>query len=152
MKARELIVRPFTYMHRERGDRARIIALQFRKCFQVAVCRGIFVLAYLQRLKRTKTLRFTPKHEVTNWATTKTLRLGSKFCTDTNAGAKLLIGGFQSRRDVNGIAVGGVIEKPAATKVSDDRRSRVSPNPRNPQLDSFLVAAVAKRLSVFVQS
>src|SRR5215469_6925821 len=50
------------------------------------------------RLECTKSLRFTSQHKVTHRAPPKILRLGSKWCTDTDASAELLVGVFQSRR------------------------------------------------------
>jgi hypothetical protein len=38
VKTRELILRPLTYVRRERSNRAGIITLQLRKCFHVALC------------------------------------------------------------------------------------------------------------------
>src|SRR5207237_8827545 len=45
----------------------------------------------------------------------------------TNAGAKLLVGRFEPRRDVDGIAVSSVVEEPAAAEIPDDCRSGMHP-------------------------
>ena len=49
---------------------------------------------------------------------------------DADAGAKLLVGAFEPRRDIDGVAIGGVVEKMAAAEGADDRRPGMRADPR----------------------
>lgn len=50
---------------------------------------------------------------------------------DANARAKLFVGGFESCCDIDGIAVGGVVEQTAAAGIADHRRAGVYPDARH---------------------
>jgi len=45
------------------------------------------------------------------------LYLCCKNCADANAGAELFVGGFQPRRDVDGIAIGCTVEEAPPLKL-----------------------------------
>jgi hypothetical protein len=85
VEARELILRPLTYVRGERSNRARIVVFQLRKCLQIALCRRIFVLAHLQRLVCTKSFRFPSQYEIPDRSPSEMLRLRSEVCTQDQA-------------------------------------------------------------------
>ncbi len=43
---------------------------------------------------------------------------------DADTRAEMLVGGFQPRRGVDGVAVGGVVEEVATAEIADQRRAR----------------------------
>ena len=71
--------------------------------------------------------------------------------TDANAGAKKLVGVLQPRRDVDGVAIGGVIEKPATAEIADERRPGVNANPCCTEIHAPGFPALAKLLSPAVE-
>ena len=80
-----------------------------------------------------------------------TLHLRREDCADTYARAELLVGIFQSRRNVYGIAIGRVVEEATATEIADDRRACMNTDPCNSQRDVFFAPTLAKLLGVFIQ-
>ena len=64
----------------------------------------------------------------------------------------MLVGSFQSRRNVDGVAIGCVVEEAPATEIADDRRSGMNANARDTQRNALFVTAFAERLGVLVKS
>jgi hypothetical protein len=64
----------------------------------------------------------------------------------------LLVGSFQPRRNVDGVAIGRVVEEAPATKIADDRRSGMNANARNTQRNALSMTACPERLGVLVKS
>src|SRR5450830_1883122 len=141
VKAGKLIISALTNMRCECRDCAGVARFQFGKCLQKTLCRGIFVLFRPQRLEGAEGLRPAPQQKVPHRTTPEVLYLCREDCADANAGAELLVGGFQPRRDVDGIAIGCVVEETAATEIADDRRSCMNTDPCDSQHDSLFVPA-----------
>ena len=64
--------------------------------------------------------------------------------TNTNAGAKLLVGGFKTSRDIDGVTIGGVVEEPATAEIANNRGASVNTNPRDSEGNALLLAASAE--------
>ena len=124
VEARELIVRLLADMRCECGDCAGIAGLQLGKGLQIALCRWVFVLFDPKRLEGTQRLGPAPQHQIADRSAAEVLDLRREGCADANAGAELLVGGFQPRRDVDGVAIGGVVEEAAAAEIADNGRAR----------------------------
>jgi hypothetical protein len=77
---------------------------------------------------------------------------GLERCAGAYARAELLVGSFQSRRNVDGVAIGCVVEEAPTTKIADDRRSGMDANARDTQRDALFMTACAERLGVLVKS
>ena len=99
-----------------------VSGFEFGKGHQITACRGIFELFYPKRLEGTQSLRPAPQHQVTYRSTPEFLHFRRDYCANANAGAQLLIGGFQSCCNVDGVALGCVVEKATATEIPHDRR------------------------------
>ena len=144
MKAGKLIIRSLTNMRCKCRDCAGIARFQFGKCLQITLCRGIFVLFRPQRLEGTKGFRSAPQQKVSHRTAPEVLYLCREDCADANAGAELLVGCFQPRRNVDGVAIGCVVEEAAAPEIADDRRSCMNTDTGNSQRDALLVPALAE--------
>ena len=60
--------------------------------------------------------------------------------------AELGVGSFKPRSDVDGVAVGGVIEETDAAEIPDKRQSGMRANPSHTQRDSLFAATFAEGL------
>ena len=63
-----------------------------------------------------------------------------------DAGAELLVGGFEPRRNIDGIAIGGVVEEAAAAEISDNRRAGMHPDPGGAERDAFFDGSVRRKI------
>ena len=122
----KLIVSALANVRRERRDRAGIARFELGKRIQIGLRFRIFVLSEPKGLKDAQSLSLASQKKITNWPPTEVLHLGNEGSAHTNASAELLVGGFQPRRDIDGIPVRCVIEESAAAEIADDRRSGMS--------------------------
>src|SRR5262249_17380754 len=123
MEACEPVLGIFAHMRREARNRARIARFQFGKCLQIAFRGRMLVYIDRKRLERAQRLGFASEHQVTNRPTPEILSFRGEGRTDTNPGRQLFVCGLESCCHVDGVAIGGVIEESATTKIADDRWS-----------------------------
>ena len=152
MEARQLIAGVFAHMRRKGRDRTGVARFQLGKGLQITLGRGVLILLDPQRLEGAQGFRPAPQQQVAYRPAVEVLHFCREDRADANAGAELLVGGFQSRGDVDGVAIGRVVEEAAAAEIADDRRSGMNADACGAQRDSFLVPALAESLRVFVQS
>jgi hypothetical protein len=152
MKAGELIIGVFPNMRCKGGHRAGIARFQLGKGLEITLCRGICVLLGPEGFESTQCLRLTPQNQVAHRSAPELFHPRRKRCADTYARAELLVGGFQSRRNVYGITVGCVVEEATTAETADDRRPCMSTNTSDSQCDPFLLPAFAERLCKCIQS
>ena len=79
-----------------------------------------------QRFECVQRLTLAPENEITNRPAAELSRLRRESSAYAYAGAELLVGCFQTRRDVDGIAISRVVEEAATAEITDDRRPGVS--------------------------
>jgi hypothetical protein len=144
VKAGELIVGVFPNMSRKGGHRTGIARFQLGKGLKITLCRGIFVLLASKGLKSAQSFRPAPQNKVADRSAPEPFHPRRERRTDACAGAELLVGSFQSRRNVYGVAIGCVIEEATATEIADDRRPCMNTNTCDSQRDAFFVLALAK--------
>src|SRR3979490_3199124 len=65
---------------------------------------------------------------------------------DADAGAEELVGALQPRRDVDGIAIGGVVEEAVAAEIANHGWTGVNADPGDPEIHAFCLPALAKFL------
>src|SRR5674476_527040 len=152
VKAGKLIISILTNMRCECRDCAGVARFQFGKGLQITLCRGIIALFRRQRFEGAQGLRPAPQQKVPHRTAPEVRYLCREDCADANAGAELFVGGFQPRRDIDGVAIGCVVEEAAATEIADDRRSGMNTDPCDSQRDFLFLPAHAECLRVFVQS
>src|SRR5262249_60941010 len=70
---------------------------------------------------------------------------------DADPRAELLVGCFEASGNVDSVAIGGVIEKPAAAKIADNGRAGMDANARRTECQSLFPAAFAERFGMLVQ-
>ena len=151
VEGRKLIPRVLANVACERGNRTRIARFQLGERVHITFCGGAIVLIFAKRLESTHCLYPASQHKVTDRPTTEILH---RFCESrayTNAGAESLVGGFEPRRNVDGIAVGSVVKESTSPEIADYCRSRMDPKTRYAQCDALFLAAFAKRLGKFVE-
>ncbi len=87
------------------------------KAIQIALGRGVVILFSAKGLQRTERLGLASEDEVADRPSAKILHFGCELCAHTDTGAELLVGGLQSRGNIDGVAVSRVIEETAAAEV-----------------------------------
>ena len=117
------------------GDRAGIVGFEFGEGIQVALVAGSVVLLGPQRLESAQRLGLAAQHQIADRPAAESLDLAGERRADADAGAELLVGGFQPRRDIDGVAIGGVIEEAAAAEIADDRRPGMDADPGDAERD-----------------
>jgi len=152
VKARELIISVPPNMRRKGSHRAGIACFQFGKRLKITLRRGVFVLCIPKGFESTQSLHPTPQNKVPDRSASELFYPRRERCTGAYARAELLVGGFQSRRNVDGVAMGCVVEEAPATKIADDRRSGMDANARDAQRDALFMTACAESLGVLVKS
>jgi len=144
VKAGELIISVFPNMCCKSRHGTGIAGFQFGKRLEITLGRGIFVLLASEGLKSAQSFRLAPQHKVADRSAPELFYLRRKCCTDTYAGAELLVGSFQSRRNVYSVAIGCVVEKATTTEIADDRRPCMNTDPCGSHRDAVFVPALAK--------
>ena len=151
MEGRKLVLRVLAHVSCEGGNCARVGGFQLGKRVEITFCGGIIKFFWGEWFEGTHCLNPTSEQKVTDRPPPKILHRFCKGRAYTNAGAELLVGGFEPRRNVDGVAVSGIVEEPATAEISDDRWSRMDSDTRYPQRDTLFLAAFAERLGIFVQ-
>jgi hypothetical protein len=64
----------------------------------------------------------------------------------------LLVGSFKSRRNVDGVAIGCVVEETAATKIADNRWPGMDADARNTQRNALFMTACPERPGILIKS
>src|ERR1700720_3334193 len=105
------------------SHRAGIACFQFAKRREITLRRGVFVLCIPKRFVSTQSLHPTPQNKVPDRSASELFHPRREHRAGAYARAELLVGGFQSRRNVDGVAIGYVVEEAPATKIADNRRS-----------------------------
>src|SRR5215470_17189838 len=152
MESREAVLWLLAHMGRKGSNRAGILGLKQGVRIEIAFCRGIVELLFLQRFECPDHLTPAPQHKIADWPPTKILDTFGQFRADADAGTELLVCRFKTRGNVDRIAIGGVVEKPTAAEISDNRRSRVNTDARHAECDTLLLPALTEALGKFVQS
>src|SRR6476619_3637329 len=137
MKGCQLIFPMFAHVRRKRGECAGIDRLELRKRLQITLRSGIAKLVGAQRFEGTHGLSFSPQDKISDGPSPEILHRFRESRTHTNTGTKLLVGSFESRCDVDSVAIGSVIEESAASEIADNCRSSMGADARNAQNDAF---------------
>src|ERR1700730_2869725 len=111
MEAVERVVGVFTDMGREGRHRTGIAGFQLGVRLDITSGRGSLVLLNAQRFECVQRLTLAPENEITNRPAADLSRLRRESSAYAYAGAELLVGCFQTRRDVDGIAISRVVEE-----------------------------------------
>ena len=144
VKAGELIICVFPNMGCKSRHGTGIAGFQFGKRLEITLGRGIFVLLASKGLKSAQSFRPTPQNKVADRSAPELFHLRRERGTDTYAGAELLVGSFQSRRNVYGVAIGCIVEEATATEIADDRWPCMNTDPCDSQRDALFVPVLAK--------
>src|SRR5579871_2039142 len=81
--------------------------------------------ALRQRLEGAGRLAAAPQHEVPDRPAEEPLRALCSYAADADARAQLFVDRLEPGSGVDRVAVGGVVEQPAAAKIAHDRRTGV---------------------------
>src|SRR6476659_7661790 len=146
MKSCEAILRLLADMSRKGRNRTGILGLKQGVRIEVAFCSSVVELFFLQRFERPDHLTPTPQHKIADWPPTKILDPFGQLRTDADAGTELLVCRLKTRGNVDRIAIGGVVEKPTAAEISDNRRSCVNADARHAKCDALLLPALTEAL------
>jgi len=91
------------------------------------------------------------QEEVSNGATTEIRHLFSEAAAHANTGAERLVGRLQARSNIDGVAIGAVIEEPSPAEIAHDSSTRMCSDPGVPEWNSLPAPAVTKRRSERVE-
>jgi hypothetical protein len=133
METCETIVWPRSDVRRESSDRSFIVSFQQLYRFKIAAGCGAVVLFYPQRLERADGLGPTFQHKVTDQPPPKVRHSCRERATNANARSEVLVGSFQPRRSVDGVAIGvsskdlGLIGERSGSDAGDFPLSRRAP-------------------------
>src|ERR1700719_395933 len=151
MEAGELIVGVLADMRGESSHCTGVSGKELGECLQVALCRRGLVSLTGKRLEGAQSLSSASQHQLAHRSAPKVPHLRRQECADANTGAELLVGNLQPCCDVDGVAVGRVIEEPATTEVADDRGPGMNADPCGSKRDAVFGPALAERLGIFIQ-
>src|SRR5262245_49917582 len=147
----QAILRLLANVRGEGGNRPRVPRLQEGKGVEVTFGSGTLKLFLLKRLKGADHLASSPQFKIADRPTAEILDPFGKRRADTNAGAELFVDRLKPRCDVDGIAISGVIEKPAAPEIADDGRPGMNTDAGYPESDALFVPALGKPFREFIQ-
>ena len=91
-------------------------------------------------------LAAAPQHQISDRAAAKFLHATDHSRADTDPRAEPLVGIFEPRGRVHGVAVGGVVEQPPAAKIADQRRAGMDPKAGDAEFHVLRVPAFAEVL------
>src|ERR1700747_1735949 len=120
-------------MRRKGRHRGWVSGVQEGKRLLIAFGYGLATSPDLKWLESTDGLGSTAQDQVNDRSAAKVLHPIGESRTDQNAGAKLLIGDFQPRRHVNGIAKSRIVEETASAEIADDCGPGMGSDACNPQ-------------------
>jgi hypothetical protein len=150
VKAGELIIGVFPNVRCKGGHRAGIASFQLGKRLEITLRREIFVLLGSKGLTSAQSFRPTPQNKVPDRSAPELFYPRRQRCTDTYAGAELLVGSFEPRRNVYSVAIGCVVEEATAAEITDERQPGMNTDPCDSQRDGLFAPALAKLLCVLV--
>ncbi len=90
-----------------------------------------------QRLVSAERLAAPAQHQVADRPPLKILGGIGDRGADANARAEKLVGALEPRCDVDGVAIGGVIEETVAAEVPHHRRTGVNADAGNPEIHAL---------------
>src|ERR1043166_6348576 len=125
MESGQTVLRLLANVSRKSRDGAGVSCLQQRKGIEIAFGGGIIILLFRKGLESAYHLASASQDKIADRPPVKLLHPFRQGRADANTGAELFVSRFEARCHIDGIAVGRVVEKPAAPKIADDRRSRM---------------------------
>ena len=144
MEAGERVVGVFTDMRRKGRHRTGIAGFQLGVGLDITSGRGSLIFLNAQRLECAQRLSLAPENEITHRPAAELSRLGRERSADAYAGAELLVGSFQTRRDIDGIAISRIVEEAATAEITDDSRPGVNADAGYSQRNSLAAPTLAK--------
>src|SRR5580692_6314227 len=128
MKSGERIVGMLANMRCKSRHCTGIAGFKLRVCIDITFGPGRLVLLDAQRFECVERGTLAPENEITHRPAAKFRGFGRERSADAYAGAELLVCSFQTRRDIDRIAIGGVVEEATASEITDDRWAGVNPD------------------------
>src|SRR5262249_15454472 len=110
------------------GNSARIACFQLGKRLQITLRGGIIKLFGCKGVEGTQGLPSTSEQQITKRPPLEIVHGPCERCTYTKTSTKLFVGRFETRSNINCIAIGGVIEEAGTAEIPDDRRSGMGAN------------------------
>ena len=117
VKAGELIISVSPNMRCKGSHRAGIACFQFGKRLEITLRRGVFVLCIPKGFESAQSRHPTPQNKVPDRSASELFHPRRERCAGAYARAELLVGSFQPHRNVDGVAIGRVVEEAPATKI-----------------------------------
>lgn len=121
MEARELILGMLADVRCESGSYTRSAQFQPAKGIQITLGCRILKLFSPHWLERTQRFGFTTQNKVADRPAVKSIDLARKRRANTNPGPEVFVGSLEPRRNIDGVAVCGVVEEALSAEVADDR-------------------------------
>ncbi len=146
VEARQLVLRLLADIGGEGRNRAGIVGFELGEGIQVSLGGGVVILLGAQRLESAQRFGLAAQHQIADRPAAEAIDLAGQRRADANTGAELLIGGFQPRRDIDGVAIGGVIEETIAAEIADDRRSGMDADPGDAERNASSPASAGGKL------
>src|SRR4051794_40630169 len=109
------------------------------------------MLSRRQRLESAHRPALAAQHQLADRPAGEVVDPPRKAAPDADARPQLLVDGLQARRNVDGVAIGRVVEETPAAEVPDNRGARMCADPRDAELDLLLRPALAAVLGVSIE-
>ena len=144
MESGEAVLWLLAHMSRKGSNRAGILGLKQGVRIEIAFCRGIVELLFLQRFECSDHLAPASEHKIADRPPAKILDSPGQLRADADTGAKLFVRDFKTRCHVDRIAISGVVEKSTAAEISDNRRPSVNADTVSRTLDPVVLVYAAR--------
>src|ERR1700676_1077503 len=136
----------------ERRHRPRVAGLQLGESLGILPDRGPLERRRPQWLVGPKRLAAPAQQQIADRPALEIRRAFGDAGADANARAEKLVGGLEPRRDVDGVAIGSVIEEAVAAEIADQRRAGVNADTGGAEIHALGLPALAKRLRPDVET
>src|SRR5262249_10157771 len=138
-------------MGRKGRNRTCVLGLKQGVRIEIAFCRWIVELFFLQRFECSDHLAPAPQYKIADRPPTKILDSLGELRADTDPGAELFVALSNTLCPLKFIAGGGEDKKPTPAKISDNRWPCVTADTRHAKCDALLLPALAETLRKFIQ-
>src|SRR5215472_15034146 len=133
VKERQLVLPVLSDMCCECRNRTRILFLQLRKSVQITLRCGVIIFFVAERFEGTHGFSSASEHKIANRPSAKILHAIRESRAYTYARAKLFVDRFESRCNIDGIAICSVVEKATTPEISDNCGTGVNADAGYPQ-------------------
>jgi hypothetical protein len=109
------------------------------------------ILCACKRLENLHSATASAQYDVANRSTQEPVNPNGQLGAHAHSRANLLVHGLQTRRNIDCVAMGGVVEIAPPAEVSDDGRAGMGANTRLSEENALFPPALTKRLGITIE-